>query len=69
MTRRVFYTGFYSNVIDDKWEAFENGFGKLDVNGCVFMTEEHVNGLMQNQDLTQTSRDECLGYDDWELIR
>ena len=30
MTRRIFYAGFSSKVIDDKWPAFEAGFDRFD---------------------------------------
>ena len=29
MTRRIFYAGFSSKVIDDKWPAFREGFRRI----------------------------------------
>jgi 3-methyladenine DNA glycosylase Tag len=49
MTRRIFYAGFSSRVIDDKWPAFEKGFDGFDPNVCAFMSEEHFDRLMQNR--------------------
>lgn len=49
MTRRIFYAGFSSKVIDDKWAAFEKGFKKFDPKACAFMTEEQFDALMQNR--------------------
>jgi 3-methyladenine DNA glycosylase Tag len=53
MTRRIFYAGFSSKVIDDKWEAFETGFDKFDPNACAFMTEEHFDTLMQDRGIVR----------------
>ncbi len=49
MTRRIFYAGFSSKVIDDKWPAFENGFDGFDPNACAFMSEERFDALMQDR--------------------
>jgi 3-methyladenine DNA glycosylase Tag len=48
MTRRVFYAGFSSRVIDDKWEAFEAAFDHFDPRACAFMTDERFDALTQN---------------------
>jgi 3-methyladenine DNA glycosylase Tag len=53
MTRRIFYAGFSSKVIDDKWDAFEKGFAKFDPNACAFMTEEHFDTLMQDRGIVR----------------
>jgi 3-methyladenine DNA glycosylase Tag len=53
MTRRIFYAGFSSKVIDDKWDAFEKGFDKFDPNACAFMTEEHFDALMQDRGIVR----------------
>ncbi len=53
MTRRIFYAGFSSKVIDDKWQAFETGFDKFDPNVCAFMTEEHFDTLMQDRGIVR----------------
>jgi 3-methyladenine DNA glycosylase Tag len=49
MTRRIFYAGFSSQVIDDKWPAFEKGFDGFDPNACAFMAEDHFDKLMQDR--------------------
>jgi 3-methyladenine DNA glycosylase Tag len=48
MTRRVFYAGFSSKVVDAKWDAFEAGFQNFDPHACAFMTEEHFDALLKN---------------------
>jgi 3-methyladenine DNA glycosylase Tag len=53
MTRRIFYAGFSSKVIDDKWPAFEKGFDRFDPNACAFMTEEHFDALMQERGIVR----------------
>ena len=53
MTRRIFYAGFSSKVIDDKWPAFEEAFGKFDPNACAFMTEGHFDELLQNKGIVR----------------
>jgi 3-methyladenine DNA glycosylase Tag len=53
MTRRIFYAGFSSQVIDDKWPAFETGFDGFDPNFCGFMSEAHFDGLMQNRGIVR----------------
>ena len=53
MTRRIFYAGFSSKVIDDKWSAFEKGFDRFDPNACAFMTDEHFEALMQDRGIVR----------------
>jgi 3-methyladenine DNA glycosylase Tag len=53
MTRRIFYAGFSSKVIDDKWPAFEKGFDRFDPNACAFMSEEHFDKLMQDRGIVR----------------
>lgn len=53
MTRRIFYAGFSSKVIDNKWPAFEKGFDGFDPNACAFMSEEHFDKLMQDRGIVR----------------
>jgi 3-methyladenine DNA glycosylase Tag len=53
MTRRIFYAGFSSKVIDDKWPAFEAGFDGFDPGACAFMTEEHFDRLLQDRGIVR----------------
>jgi len=53
MTRRVFYAGFSSKVIDDKWPAFEQGFHGFDPNACAFMTEAQFDALMRDRGIVR----------------
>lgn len=53
MTRRIFYAGFSSKVIDDKWPAFEKGFGGFDPNACAFVSEEQFDRLMQDRGIVR----------------
>jgi len=53
MTRRIFYAGFSSKVIDDKWAAFEKAFKDFDLNACAFMNEEHFEALMQDRGIVR----------------
>jgi 3-methyladenine DNA glycosylase Tag len=53
MTRRIFYAGFSSKVIDDKWAAFEKGFRGFDPHACAFMSEEHFDKLMQDRGIVR----------------
>ena len=53
MTRRIFYAGFSSKVIDDKWPAFEKGFDGFDLNACAFMSDEHFDRLMQDRGIVR----------------
>lgn len=53
MTRRIFYAGFSSKVIDDRWDTFEKGFGRFDLNACAFMTEEHYDALMRDRGIVR----------------
>ena len=48
MTRRVFYAGFSSKVVDAKWDAFEAAFANFDPNTCAYMTEERFDAAMKN---------------------
>ena len=49
MTRRIFYAGFSSKVIDDKWAAFERGFQGFDPHACAFMTEARFDALLNDR--------------------
>jgi 3-methyladenine DNA glycosylase Tag len=53
MTRRIFYAGFSSKVIDDKWTAFETGFNGFDPNICAFMSEAHFDRLLQDRGIVR----------------
>lgn len=53
MTRRIFYAGFSSKVIDDKWDAFEAGFDRFDPHACAFLTEERFDALMKNRGIVR----------------
>jgi 3-methyladenine DNA glycosylase Tag len=53
MTRRIFYAGFSSKVIDDKWPAFEKGFDGFDPNACAFMSEAHFDSLIQDRGIVR----------------
>jgi len=53
MTRRIFYAGFSSKVIDAKWDAFELAFDGFDPRTCAFMTEERFDALMQDRGIVR----------------
>ena len=53
MTRRIFYAGFSSKVIDAKWDAFEAAFDGFDAHACAFMTEERFDTLMQDRGIVR----------------
>jgi 3-methyladenine DNA glycosylase Tag len=53
MTRRIFYAGFSSKVIDTKWDAFEAAFDRFDPHTCAFMTEERFDTLMQDRGIVR----------------
>ena len=53
MTRRIFYAGFSSKVIDAKWDAFEAAFDGFDPHTCAFMTEERFDALMQDRGIVR----------------
>jgi 3-methyladenine DNA glycosylase Tag len=53
MTRRIFYAGFSSKVIDAKWDAFEAAFDGFDLHTCAFMTEERFDALMQDRGIVR----------------
>ncbi|MFI5013572.1 MAG: DNA-3-methyladenine glycosylase I [Hyphomicrobiales bacterium] len=53
MTRRIFYAGFSSKVIDDKWDAFEAAFERFDPHACAFMTEERRDALMKDRGIVR----------------
>lgn len=48
MTRRVFYSGFSSKVIDQKWPGFEAAFWGFAVARCAAMTEADMDALLAN---------------------
>jgi 3-methyladenine DNA glycosylase Tag len=53
MTRRVFYAGFSSKVIDAKWDAFEAAFERFDPHACAFMSEDHFDALMKDSGIVR----------------
>ena len=53
MTRRIFYAGFSSKVIDGKWPAFEAGLEGFDPHACAFMTDEHFENLLQDKGIVR----------------
>jgi 3-methyladenine DNA glycosylase Tag len=53
MTRRVFYAGFSSKVIDAKWDAFEAAFDGFDPHTCAFMAEGRFDALMQDRGIVR----------------
>ncbi len=53
MTRRIFYAGFSSKVIDDKWDAFEKGFSGFDAKACAYMTEEQFDALTRDRGIVR----------------
>jgi 3-methyladenine DNA glycosylase Tag len=53
MTRRIFYAGFSSKVIDDKWPAFGTGFDGFDPSACAFMSEERFDRLLQDRGIVR----------------
>jgi 3-methyladenine DNA glycosylase Tag len=55
MTRRIFYAGFSSKVVDDKWPAFEAGFDGFDPNACAFMSEEYFDRLLQDRGIVRNA--------------
>lgn len=55
MTRRIFYAGFSSKVIDDKWPAFETAFAGFDPNACAYMSEEHFDRLLQDRGIVRNA--------------
>ena len=44
MTRRIFYAGFSSKVIDDKWGAFEAAFDRFDPRACALRPKSASTG-------------------------
>lgn len=53
MTRRIFYAGFSSKVVDDKWGAFETGFSRFDLRACVHMAEEQLGALTRDRGIVR----------------
>jgi 3-methyladenine DNA glycosylase Tag len=53
MTRRIFYAGFSSKVVDDKWPAFEIAFDGFDPNACAFMSEAKFDALMRDRGIVR----------------
>ena len=53
MTRRIFYAGFSSKVIDGKWDAFEAAFDRFDPHACAFVTEDRFDALMQDRGIVR----------------
>lgn len=48
MTRRIFYAGFSSKVIDGKWPGFEAAFDGFDPRACAFMTDARFDALTKD---------------------
>lgn len=48
MTRRIFYAGFSSKVIDAKWPGFEAAFDGFDPRACAFMTDDRFDALTKD---------------------
>lgn len=55
MTRRIFYAGFSSKVIDGKWPAFEAAFDGFDPRACAFMTEERFDALLKDAGIVRNA--------------
>jgi 3-methyladenine DNA glycosylase Tag len=53
MTRRVFYAGFSSRVIDAKWEAFETAFRRFDPQACAYITEKRFDALASDTSIVR----------------
>jgi 3-methyladenine DNA glycosylase Tag len=53
MTRHIFYAGFSSRVVDDKWPAFEKAFKDFDPHACAFLSQEHFEALMQDRGIVR----------------
>jgi len=53
MTRRIFYAGFSSKVIDGKWDAFEKGFHGFDPRACAHLSEAAFDALMQDRGIVR----------------
>ena len=53
MTRRVFYAGFSSKVIDAKWDAFEAAFDRFDPGSCAAIAEEGFDAILRNKDIVR----------------
>jgi len=53
MTRFVFCAGFYSKVIDAKWDSFESAFQKFNPSRCAEMTEERFDKLLKCKDIVR----------------
>ena len=48
MTRRIFYAGFSSKVVDAKWDAFEAAFRRFDPHACGFLTEAEFDAILRD---------------------
>jgi 3-methyladenine DNA glycosylase Tag len=55
MTRRIFYAGFSSKVVDAKWDAFEAAFDRFDAARCALMTEERFDALLRNTGIVRNA--------------
>jgi 3-methyladenine DNA glycosylase Tag len=53
MTKRVFYAGFSSKVIDAKWPAFEAAFHAFDPIRCAALSEDAFDALTHNPDIVR----------------
>jgi 3-methyladenine DNA glycosylase Tag len=53
MTRWIFYAGFSSRVVDDKWAGFEAAFWHFDPNACAFMSDDQLDVLAQDRGIVR----------------
>ena len=51
MTWRIFCAGLKRSLVDGKWPAFEKAFFGFDPEKVSLMSDDHLDGLMQNRDL------------------
>jgi 3-methyladenine DNA glycosylase Tag len=55
MTRRIFYAGFSSRVVDGKWDGFEAAFWRFNPNACALMSDDQFDVLMQNRGIVRNA--------------
>lgn len=48
LTKGVFQAGFNWQVIENKWDGFEDAFHGFDLDRCAFMHDEDMDSLMSN---------------------
>jgi 3-methyladenine DNA glycosylase Tag len=51
MTRRVFYSGFSTKVVDGKWASFESAFSNFDPEACARLSGTQIDALARNPDI------------------